>query len=137
MSLESQAKEAISIINSDIVPRKGGPMPYKAEFLLILLWGMYRKWGSSAIARQTRTHVKTVIRYQRRLHARPSDIFRLPILFHKKRLNRRTSLWHCEVCDRDVEGSETKARKHTAYHFFSYELVELRGVAEPVSRASP
>ena len=133
MSLESQAKKAISTINADVVPRKVGRMPYLAEFLLVLLWGMYRKWGSSAIARQTRTSRNTVLTYQRRLFARPADIFRLPILHHKKRLTRGTSLWHCEVCDQDVEGSQTKARKHTAYHFFSFEIVELRGVADQFS----
>ena len=84
-------------------------MPYKAEFLLIMLWGMYRAWGTAAIARQSRVSQKTVSRYKRRLFARPADIFRLPILYHKKRLTRGTSLWHCEVCDMDVEGSQTKA----------------------------
>jgi hypothetical protein len=37
MSLKSQAKEAMSVIKADVHPRKGGRMPYKAEFLLILL----------------------------------------------------------------------------------------------------
>ena len=54
MSLESQAKEAITIVNANAVSRKTGPMPHKAEFLLILLWGMCNGWGDTSIACRAR-----------------------------------------------------------------------------------
>ena len=106
-------------------------MPYRAEFLLILLWGMFRGWGTQTIAHHAGVHRETVLKYRRRLQARPSEIFHLPVLFPRKRLTKGTRRWHCEVCDQDVDGSETWARKHTAYHFFSIELVEMNGVADP------
>ncbi len=54
MSLQAQAKEAMSVIKADVHPRKGGRMPYKAEFLLILLWGMCNGWGDTSIACRAR-----------------------------------------------------------------------------------
>lgn len=130
MSLESQAEKALTTFKSDSRPRRGGRMRYRMEFLLVLLWGMYRGWDNQSIAYQTGTHYQTVVGHRRQLSDAPSEIFKCPLLRHVKDLTRRKSLWHCEVCNDRISSTEVQAREHVASHFFSPETIALNGVMD-------
>ena len=130
MSLKALARDAEATIKSDTRPRKGGRLRYKAEFLHVLLWGMYMGWSDTSIAYHAETAPRTVYNYKLWLCDNPGEIFRFPILRHERRLTKGTSRWRCEVCNDGIDGSEIKARKHVASHFFSFEIIQLNGIAD-------
>ena len=59
MTLKALARDAEATIKSDTRPRRGGRIRYKAEFLKILLWGMYNGWGDTSIAYRTQINCQS------------------------------------------------------------------------------
>ena len=89
---------------------------------------MYNDWDNKSIAHRAQTTSRTVSTYKLWLGDNPGEIFRLPVLRHERRLTKGKRRWRCEVCSDGIDGSEIKARKHVASHFFSETTIQLNGV---------
>ena len=85
-SLELHAEKAQRII-------KNGFRQHPMERDIIVLWGMYRGWGTT-----------TVKKVRDRFCNNPSEIFRNPVLSGILRAGK--VVWKCEVCGIPMPGTE-------------------------------
>ena len=120
-SLEQQAQRAQQII------KEGGLRQHPAERDIIVLWGMYRGWGVTAMSKRIGGSATTVRKVRTGFHKDPSEIFRLPVM--SGILHRNKTTWKCEACGLPLLGmSEQKARTHVARHFVPDMVIQLNGV---------
>ena len=106
---------------------KNGFRQHPLERDIIVLWGMYRGWGDSAISKYVGCSTSTIGRVRDRFQKDPSEIFRCPVM--SGILRNRKIMWKCEVCGLPLLGmSERKARIHVARHFVSETEIQLNGV---------
>ena len=123
LSLDKLVKEAMETVRS--FP-KGTAGSLGMDRDLILIWGLYRGWSDAAIAKVLRVHPTTVKRHMEKLTEHPSLIFRCPVM--RKGIRYKKTVWICEFCEEELEGSDREAREHVASHVCSIEQIQVEGV---------
>jgi len=130
MQLQQQVDAALKVVASEAKSRnnkKSSWYPYPMERDLIIVWGMYRGWRNTAIARKLGLNPTTVRRLRYEFGQNPSSIFALPVLYKGYKWHK--TFYRCEFCGEMMVGVEEEtAKRHVAGHVATGEAIVLSGV---------
>ena len=130
--MERQVKDALETIRDHheslggrLDHRNGYPMRMERD--VILMWGKYRGWSISAIARALWVSRPTVYKGMRILADDPDLVFRCSV-FHQG-FRKAGLFYRCEFCGdemritRPKKASEHRIKEHVLNHLFTPEAI--------------